>query len=188
MYPSFSILPKGEISNAFLERNITSFYEACLFIGDLPYGRNSNINRLVDLFEEQCGTCSTKHALLKLLAEENNFNGLRLILGMYKMNAINSPKLKVILEQNKLDYLPEAHCYLIYNNQIIDHTNNKSKLTDFSDDFLGEIEINVDEITDLKVTYHKNYLKDWLSKNQLIKYTLSEIWDIREQCIKSLSN
>lgn len=188
MYPSFSILPKGEISNAFLERNITSFYEACLFIGDLPYGRNSNKNRLVGLFEEQCGTCSTKHALLKLLAEENNFNGLRLILGMYKMNAINSPKLKVILEQNKLDFLPEAHCYLKYNNQIIDHTNNKSKLTDFSDDLLEEIEINVNEITEFKVTYHKNYLKDWLLKNPPIKHHLNEIWDIREQCIKSLSN
>ena len=188
MYPSFSILPKGEISNAFLERNITSFYEACLFIGDIPYGRNSNKNRLVDLFDEQCGTCSTKHALLKLLAEENSFTGLKLMVGIFKMNAINSPKLKVILEQNLLDYLPEAHCYLKYNNQIIDHTSNKFKLTDFEDDLMEEIEIKVDEITHYKVTYHKNYLKLWIAKNPQIKHTLREIWDIREQCIVALGN
>jgi hypothetical protein len=62
----FSIDPsKGDISRLFFEKNISTFIKASRWVNDLPYRRNENKNTQTTLFKEECGTCSTKHALLK---------------------------------------------------------------------------------------------------------------------------
>ena len=63
--PEFKIEQNGEISKEFLSRNILTFSQAALFVSQLPYGRNQNKNNLLTVFTDNCGTCSTKHALLK---------------------------------------------------------------------------------------------------------------------------
>jgi hypothetical protein len=71
--PDFDIKSKGEISIEFLDRNILTFNQALLFIRQIPYGRNPDKYNLASVFTDNFGTCSTKHALLKRLADENNF-------------------------------------------------------------------------------------------------------------------
>ena len=122
MLPEFEIQPKGKISKAFISKNILSFSHAADFITHLPYGRNANKTDLLTVFTDGCATCSTKHALLKVLADENNISGLQFILGIVKMSAKNTPEVRATLEKNKLDYIPEAHNYLRFKNSILDYT------------------------------------------------------------------
>lgn len=187
-YPDFKINPKGKISQEFISRNIFSFAEAMAFIRHLPYGRNANKHDLVTVFADGCGTCGTKHALLKALADENGFEKLQFILAIVKMNAENTPEVSSTLEKNKLSYIPEAHNYLRYNNAIIDCTKPNFGSTKDPENILEETEIRPDQITEFKVSWHKNYLQSWLNKEPNIKLSLDELWTIREQCIKDLGN
>lgn len=186
--PDFQIISSDAISTEFVNRNILTFSQAALFVRQLPYGRNSNKNDLTTVFLDNCGTCSTKHALLKQLAYENNCNELRLTVGLFKMNGENTAAIATTLEQHNLQYIPEAHCYLKYNDLILDYTKSNSKPSDFIDDLIEEMEIAPNQITDYKVAYHKNYLTDWLDKTERLHLTLDELWTIREQCIQDLAD
>lgn len=184
---NFDIKPVGKISRKFLTLNISTFNEATEFVRQLAYGRNENKADLTTVFTDNCGTCSTKHALLKQLSDENNFTDLKLIIGLFRMNADNTPKISATLRKNRLEYIPEAHNYLKYGTQILDFTNKTSKPADFEGELIEETEIQADQIADFKVNYHKQYLAKWLDKQKAINLTLDELWKIREQCISDLS-
>ena len=185
--PNFKIQQNGEISTEFLKRNIHTFSEATEFINNLNYGRNENKNDLKTIFTDNCGTCSTKHSILKKLAEENNKSEIKLILGIFKMNANNTSEIKETLKKNNLEYIPEAHNYLKYVNEIYDFTKIGSKPSDFENDLLEEIEILPNQITTFKVEYHKKFLQNWLNENNNIELNLNELWKIREECIQNLT-
>ncbi|MGZ3932838.1 MAG: hypothetical protein ACXVP0_16295 [Bacteroidia bacterium] len=184
---NFDISSNLPISKLFLERQITTFTEACSFIKHLPYGRNENKNDLAAVFTEKRGTCSTKHALLRQLAIENNADHVRLKLGVFKMSKANTPEVGGTLDRYGLTYIPEAHNYLSVNGEIVDCTKRNSSKDDFAADLISETEIGPEQITDFKVRYHKTILKDWLLKNPDISISFDELWTIREQCIADLS-
>ena len=186
--PDFEVKPKGKISEAFLKNGILTFRQATNFIQNLPYGRNSNKNDLATIFIDNCGTCSTKHALLKQLADENNFTDIILVCGLFRMSSQNTPEISSTLNKHRLDFIPEAHNYLKYKNQVLDFTKPDATAIDFIDDLIEEIEILPHQITDYKVTYHKNYLATWLDNNKQLDLSLNDIWKIREQCIQDLAN
>ncbi|WP_276134081.1 hypothetical protein [Polluticoccus soli] len=180
----FPISAEGVISGAFKSVQAATFGDACNYITNLPYGRNADKNNLLSVFSDGCGTCSTKHALLFKLAEENGIKGLKLTMGIYKMNALNSSPVAKVLEQHGLEYIPEAHNYLRYGNEVIDCTARKP--LNFLPDLLEETEIRPDQITDFKVIYHKGYLDQWRLETGS-KYSLDELWTIREACIAALA-
>lgn len=186
--PDFEVKSKGKISEAFLKNGILTFRQATKFIQNLPYGRNPNKNDLTTLFTDNCGTCSTKHAILKQLADENNFIDIILICGLFRMSSQNTPEISSTLNKHGLVFIPEAHNYLKYKNQILDFTKPDAKAIDFIDDLIEEIEILPHQITDYKVTYHKKYLEKWLENNTEIKLSLAELWTIREQCIQNIAD
>lgn len=182
----FIIRSNSPISSHFIERNITTFAEAAAFITQLRYGRNPDKTNLLSVFSDNCGTCSTKHALLKMLADENEFGELKLILGMVRMDAENTPEIAATLERNNLDYIPEAHNYLKYKDSILDYTKPHFMLAQSPENVLEETEITPQQITDFKVAYHKKYLEGWLEKNTHIRLTPAELWTAREECIRDL--
>ncbi len=183
----FDIKPVGRISELFLAHRILTFNDATKYVRELPYGRNENKDDLATIFIDNCGTCSTKHALLKLLADENNFDDLQLLTGLFRMNSGNTPKISDTLRKYKLDYIPEAHNYLKYKNQTLDFTHKTSQPSDFENELIEEIEIRPDQITDFKISFHKKYLTKWLNEHKSLNLTLDELWKIREQCIVDLS-
>ena len=185
--PDFKINATGPVSVQFLKRNVLNFTEASLFVKELPYKRNENKEDLLTVFSDGFGTCSAKHALLKKLADENEYKEIQLILGIFRMNAINTSSIKKTLEKYKLAYIPEAHNYLRYKNEIIDCTKRNWQASDFEKDILEEIKILPEQITEYKVKYHKEFLKKWIIQNSNVPYNLDELWAIREQCIKDLS-
>lgn len=183
--PDFPITSDQKISSLFRERGLHDFVAAADFICRLPYKRNENKYDVTTVFEEQCGTCSTKHALLKLLAMENEMPGVQLMLGIFKMKADAMPKIRATLEQYGLEYIPEAHNYLRIDGAIADYT--WVTRLEFSKDLLAEEEIKPDQITDYKVAWHRNFLMNWLQANTAIPYNPEELWAIREQCIRDLA-
>lgn len=182
----FPINPsKGSISKSLRNIGVESFQQAADWIKGLSYQRNKNKDDELAVFDERCGTCSTKHALLKRLADENGNTELRLMLGIFTMNAKNTPAVKDILKKYDLEYIPEAHNYLRAYNYILDYTGIGVNETKFELDILIETEINPDQITDFKVQYHRDYLNLWIEENQ-ISYSLDELWRIREECIAAI--
>jgi hypothetical protein len=188
MMPDFSISPIGPVSRAFLERGIEGFRPAAEWVAALPYGRNADKTDPFAVFSDMRGTCSTKHALLKRLAEENGESGLHLCLGIFKMHAGNTPRIASTLARAGLPYLPEAHNYLKWRGQVLDATFGRVD-TDppFLNDLLEEIIIPVSAIGAFKVAYHRSYLTGWLEKNG-IAFSLESVWEVREQCIAELGN
>ncbi len=186
--PNCNIRPMGKISEAFVVLGIHSFQEACLYIKNLPYRRNLNKEDLLCVFKEQCGTCSTKHAVLKLLADEIGLDDVQLYCGIYKMSAHNTPAVASYLKLHGLAYIPEAHNYLKYKNQILDCTFADVNTVNFVDDLIEEIEIRPSQISDYKVKYHRDFLSKWIENNVEIHLSLDELWTIREQCIRDIAS
>lgn len=103
------------------------------------------------------------------------------------MNRVNTPKISATLNKYDLEFIPEAHCYLRFHDLVIDYTFNDSERISFIDNLLEETIIQPHQITDFKFNYHNTYLEYWLKTNNSSRYTLDEIWAIREECIGELS-
>ncbi|MGE6397695.1 hypothetical protein [Chryseobacterium scophthalmum] len=176
---------KGIISEEFLNKNILDFHSACKYVSELPYKRNSDKNNIKCIFDDLGGTCSTKHAALRKLTLENHQSNVKLILGIFKMDAEYTFKIKNTLDKFSLNYIPEAHNYLKIDNEYFDFTKPNSEYSQFKNKLLVEKEIECNEIMTEKVLFHKRFLENWLS-DENISYSLDEIWEIREQCIKDL--
>ncbi len=165
---------------------VSNIEQAINCIKLLPYGRNLHRSGYLDILQEQKGTCSSKHAFIKSLIDEQEILGWDLILSLYRMNSRNTPKVKEVLDHYNIDYIPEAHTYLKCGEHRFDLTFADSSFEKIKDDILLELAIEPSMIVDFKVDYHKNYLHDWLL-NEKLNFTFDEIWSIREQCILKLS-
>lgn len=172
--------------NEVSRKRIMSFEELIEKVKLLPYGRNSNRYDFSLVISENKGTCSSKHAYLKDYASKNNFENVKLFIGIFKMNEQNTTKINPLLSENNLDYIPEAHCYLKINNQPIDVTLAESFYDKIKNDIIEEIEIEPNQVTDFKIEYHQDFLKKWIEKSKQ-RLTFEEIWIIREKCIQKLS-
>ena len=155
-------------------------------VKNIPYGRNANRYDFSLVLSENKGTCSSKHAFLKDFADNNGIENVKLYIGIFKMNEVNTPKLGDLLSNNKIEYIPEAHCYLKINQVPVDVTTVDSFYDKIKYDIVEEIEITPNQVSDFKVTYHKAFLKNWIKETNQ-NNTFEEIWEIREQCISKLS-
>jgi len=162
------------------------FYDLIEKVKQIPYGRNANRYDFSLVLKENKGTCSSKHAYLKDFADKNQIENVQLFIGIFKMNEQNTPKIFPILSENKIEYIPEAHCYLKINGKVVDVTSENSLFEKIENDILEEIEIKPNQVVDFKVEYHQNFLRNWLKNSNQTK-SFSEIWNIREECIQKLS-
>jgi hypothetical protein len=162
------------------------FIELIDKVKNIPYGRNANRHDFTLILSENKGTCSSKHAFLKDFADKNEIENVKLYIGIFKMNEVNTPKLGDLLSKNNINYIPEAHCYLKINQVPVDATTSDSFYDKIKHDILEEIEIIPNQVSDFKVAYHKAFLKKWIEETNQ-NNTFEEIWKIREQCISNLS-
>lgn len=174
------------LTNQIKALDLNTWSELVQYVKSLPYGRNENRQDLSLVLKQQKGTCSSKHAFLKLVADFNQIPNIKLIIGLYKMSQENTPKIGSELSKNGMDYIPEAHCYLEINNQKVDITSNNSDFQKIEKDIIVEKEIQPKQVSDYKVAYHKSFLKQWIKDNTL-DFSFDEIWTIREQCIENLT-
>jgi hypothetical protein len=188
-YDNFTISAHFELSLRLTDLNITDFAAALKYIQHLPYGRNSKDGSLLRVLDEKRGTCSTKNALLHTLCMENGKQGFNLMLGIFNMDAENTPAVQPVLRKYRLPYIPEAHVYLKNNGTIIDATFAKAQ-TAWTKSIAVEEEIESSDIGAYKTKFHRNYLDKWRkeSKDKAVqKYSLDQLWEIREECIALLT-
>ena len=172
---------------------INDFHSLIHHVQKLPYGRNTNRYDLDLVIKEGKGTCSSKHAFLKKIANENGQQDIQLILGFYKMNQKNTPGIGDVLAKAKLEYLPEGHCYLKCENQRYDFTDSTADIKRIEDAILLERAIEPEDVVALKVELHQDYLKQWIDAESIpcppeasSGQVFRKIWELRERCIANL--
>jgi len=183
----FKLSSEENISEKFKSLGIFTWSNAMAFVQDLPYGRNANRTNFLLVLTELKGTCSSKHALLKELALENNRNEVQLYIGIYKMSANNTPGIGNALQDAPLTYVPEAHCYLKIDGIPMDVTSKKSDYQRIAASVMVEIEIKPNQVNVDKVNMHQQFVKQWIAEHD-VPLNFSEVWNLREQCIQNLSN
>lgn len=186
MNQNYKLTSNDELTASIKNSGIATWNELIEFVKNLPYGRNANRTNLALVITEKKGSCSSKHALLKRVADLNEIENVKLILGIYRMNKQNTPNIGTVLSDSKIDFIPEAHCYLKINDERIDVTFSNSNILKIEADIIEEQEIEPEQVSEYKVQYHKTFLKRWISENQTDK-GFDEIWKVREKCINNLS-
>lgn len=119
---------KDELTAIIKYSGIITYNELIKFIKELPYGRNLNRTDLSLVIREKKGSCSSKHALLKKVADLNRIEQVQLMLGIYRMNEKNTPNIGTALNDCPFDYIPEARCYVKISNIRTDYTTAQSDL------------------------------------------------------------
>ncbi|MHA1612491.1 MAG: hypothetical protein ACTSVZ_06680 [Promethearchaeota archaeon] len=143
--PDLPITPMGEFSRYFLDLKLNSsiktFKEACLYVHHLPYGYNTERDDKWSLFDENMGSCTTKHGVIATLAEEL---GIRLHkhIGIYKFTEDICMGTAKILEKYQIPYIPMIHCFLVFQNYQFDLTEGNLNGKERSiNDFIHEEEV-----------------------------------------------
>ena len=186
MNTEFKLESRDKLTELAKSKGINTWNELTEFIKYLPYGRNKNRTDFGLVLSELKGTCSSKHALLKSIADLNNVPNIELIIGIYRMTELNTPKIGTELTDNSIEFIPEAHCYLKINDNRIDLTSEQSEFKKIEKDIIQEKPIEPSQVADFKVDYHKKFLKDWLNETKL-EFEFEQIWRIREKCIENLT-
>jgi hypothetical protein len=179
--------PAGLISASFSRAGVGDFRAAAAYVHQIPYGRNIDRTDALVVMREGRGTCSTKHALLRRLAQEQELR-IGLMLGIYEMNSRNTPGVANVLEKYRLESLPEAHCYLRSGQNRIDVTRvTATSPAERITRLIYEEEISPDQIGNYKASLHRRFLEQWMEETAVgAEYTLDEVWRVREACILAL--
>jgi len=186
MKKDYKLTSKDKLTELVRSKGIETWNELTEFIRNLPYGRNKNRTDFGLVLSERKGTCSSKHALLKSIADFNNITNVNLLIGIYRMTELNTPKIGNELTENSFNFIPEAHCYLKINGNRIDLTTKESEFDKLKKDIIEEKEIEPNEVSKFKVDYHKEFVKRWLKETDS-KFTFNKVWSIREKCIENLT-
>jgi hypothetical protein len=191
--PDREIQQGGVVGDAFLRRGITTFREACQWVRDLPYGPNSRpqepadgrsspVNAVV-LFEDNRGTCFTKHGVIARLAGELGLNVYK-NLGFYRLNDDIVTGVGEVLAPQGLTFIPQIHCFLEYGRCRVDLTegncHGKNKTIEVYD-FVVRVapESSRDELQRLYADHLKLYLS---FEPRLAALAVSTITDLMMAC------
>ncbi|WGK63965.1 hypothetical protein [Croceiramulus getboli] len=185
MLPDFKLKPEGPLSKMLISRGDSSYLQVVDRIARLPYGRNTNPADYASLLEQGHGSCTTKHAFLKAVADENGFTSISLNLGIYKMTTDNTPHVGPILNKYGLDFLFEAHVYLRHDDEIYDFTFPDTTDVLWEEDLFTEFDIQPNQITDYKRDTHQYFLREWI-KRDTVPHDYTTLWSIREECIQAI--
>jgi hypothetical protein len=128
--PDKKISLRGKVSKQFLDLEITSFKEACLYVHNAEYGYNSNYEDPLIFFKENKGSCTSKHGVIAALAAELDIP-LYKKAGIYKLTEEITNGTNEILKKYNIPYIPMQHCFLTYKDYRFDLTegNNNGKKT-----------------------------------------------------------
>jgi hypothetical protein len=181
--PNLTISMSDRISHKFSSLNINSLHEACIWIKDLPYGYNSTSEDSIILFEENKGTCSTKHGVIAELAEELNLPLYKFIC-FYKLDSGIVEGIDVVLSEYGLEYIPQTHCVLGMNSSFFDLTSGnchgrKKEIVDM--DLFFKVPPNPDKL--LKEKIFNSGLEYYRNRDpKFANYNLTKYLEILRKC------
>ncbi|MEB3229754.1 MAG: hypothetical protein VKJ64_01995 [Leptolyngbyaceae bacterium] len=169
--PDIKLQPNSPIAKQFLQHNLHTFHAACQWVKDLPYGRNSSSSDSLILFEEGYGNCTTKHGAIARLAQAHNLPVYK-NLGFYRVNDDIVTGVNTLLAPYGLEFLPQIHCFLAYEDYRVDLTegncNGKNKtIEDY--DFVIQVE------PDISLEQHQAYYREYLQRYYAIAPQLATL-------------
>ncbi|MEA5452847.1 hypothetical protein VB780_30020 [Leptolyngbya sp. CCNP1308] len=158
--PDAMLQAHGPIAEKFLQQGLKTFHEACRWTKNLPYAANSNNEDSSILFEEGYGSCTTKHGAIARLAQEHSLP-VHKNLGFYRLNDEIVTGVNALLQPYDLDFIPQIHCFLVYEDCRVDLTegncNGKNKtIEDY--DFVIQV------APDLSHAQHQAYYLEFLRR------------------------
>jgi hypothetical protein len=158
--PDAVLQAHGPIAEKFLQQGLKTFHEACRWTKNLPYAANSNNEDSLILFEEGYGSCTTKHGAIARLAQEHSLP-VHKNLGFYRLNDEIVTGVNALLQPYALDFIPQIHCFLVYEDCRVDLTegncNGKNKtIEDY--DFVIQV------APDLSHAQHHAYYLEFLQR------------------------
>jgi hypothetical protein len=181
--PDVNIEAKGVVSEKFLEHGIETFCAACHWIKDLPYGFNSNSENSFILFQENRGTCTTKHGVIARLAQELELEIYK-NLGFYRLNDEIVIGVNAIIQSHGLNFIPQIHCFLEYGSFRVDLTegncNGKNKTIE---DYDFVVRVNPDLTYEEENKYYLSYLSQYFTiEPRLAEVGIPTILELLESC------
>lgn len=176
---------KGPMSIEAVDRGIISLQSLLEWVGQLPFKRNSQQGDYRLVFTEECGTCSTKHALVKQVAIENDWKDVLLLSGLYQMNGKTNPKIAKYLENHKVEYFPELYFFLKIDGKIFDLCNADFVQETFKNTLTNLEIINPSQIGAYITNKHKELFLNWCLNEQV---SFDIYWAYREHCMWLLEN
>jgi hypothetical protein len=181
--PDSPIQPVGQLSRLFLEREILSFQAACRYVKAMPYGSNSNHEDSLILFQEERGTCTTKHGAIARLAQELRLEVYK-NLGFYRLNDEIVTGVSRLLEPQGLSFIPQIHCFLEYGTFRVDLTegncNGKNKTIE-AYDFVVRVSPDLTRVEEEQ--YYLSYLNQYFTIDpQLAIAGIPTILKLLEAC------
>jgi len=180
--PNEVISSSGEVSKQFTSRNITSLHDAIDYVYKLKYIPTSEPFNFRLVLPELHGTCSTKHTLLVVLAQELQLS-IGLGLAIYNLTPDLFPELIEIYQYSHIPYIPVSHDFMIYNDQYLDVTFPGMCKILSPDDLIDEEKISPEQITGYKVEKYKKYVNKW-GKEQDI--SVEQFYEAQTRCIEAL--
>lgn len=185
--PDAPITDAGTIAKKFMELGITRFQAACDYVHQLPYGYNSDRDDLMILFNENMGTCTTKHAVVATLAIELNLSVDKHI-GIYAMTEAIVTNTDEILNRFDLPYIPMVHCFLQHDTYRVDLTEgNRNGKKCAIDDFLYTAPVAPDISAKQEYLLYRQALEqDILKRDELKDAPMKQVLQAREQGLELL--
>lgn len=179
----FELTANQPYSLALKEKGIHTFSAACAFVAALPYGRISNRAHFELIIKEGKGTSSSKNGFLAGVAEENHHPAIELMVGIYQMDAHSHPELAAFFEGKPYPHIPETHCYLRYDGERYDFTNQDIA---YANQFLYIREQRVDphQAAEWKQVIHQDYIKRLLARKPEFQLSFEALWTEREKCVE----
>jgi hypothetical protein len=179
------LVDAGPVTAAVRAAGCGTLREAFALVWLVPYGRNRDRGDFLAVLEERRGTCSSKHALLSLLAAEQRLD-ITLHLGIYLMSERNTPGIEEVLARHGLPSIPEAHCFMRCDGSVVDVTRLPRQGTEPIAGFLYEERIGAGQVVEHKPRLHREFLERWAAEGRAGGLTAHELWAIREECIAAL--
>jgi hypothetical protein len=172
--------PVCELAQA---RRMPRFAQLALHVRSLPYRRTTRPDNPVAVLTEGCGTCSSKHQLLAVVAHQSGRLEVQLTVGIYEMSERNTPGVGKILAKHALRSIPEAHCYLRAPGKRLDFTGLPCGQSSPFGSLISEQSVLPVDLVSAKRELHMRALTTWAASQRI---TVPAAWRIRESCIGAL--
>jgi hypothetical protein len=181
---TFPIDATTDLCDLVRTHGLLNFCDLTEHVRRLPYGRLLHGTSVEAVLTEQRGTCSSKHLLLASVANDCRRQDIRLMVGIYLMSEANTPSVGPVLAAAQLSAIPEAHCYLMQNQQRYDFTGLPAALESPFSSLLVEFEASPCTVATEKPRRHQAFVASWAVDNGLDPST---VWAVREKCINAIA-
>lgn len=176
---------KGPLSEEAVDRGIISFQSFIEWVSQLPVQQNTNNTDFKLVFDEECGSFDTKHALIKAVAAENEWDQIELFIGLYRMSAKTNRVLADVLRAVNIDYLPQLYTYLTINGSVFDLSEEMGEAEVYSVTGSDAVKIEPHELGEYLINVQRNVFEKWCLKENGV---VEDYWMVREKCITLLAS